>query len=234
VKARPLRPVALSGVAAVACPTNNRAHIMLTQADLPPLLEPVEKLRQAIVTRASADVFRSCCRAIEERLAIPDESLPATLRLLLQDLWELIGNPKRLANDAAHDAVRSRLLAFLDGLLTALRDELAGEVSPPPVPVHPTCFREGKWDLRESGFACYDGIRFPLEGMNRRLLARLIQGRGRAVNVHRLAEACGDVDNLSPYVSRLRKCLRTHLRTLSLPDNPIPFADPEAYRLDLL
>jgi hypothetical protein len=117
---------------------------------------------------------------------------------------------------------------WLESTLAARQADLPDR----PPPDEPTLFQQGNWDLREAGFATYCGVRFPLEGCNRRLLARLIRGQGRAVHSDYLIEAaCLSVDrvDLKPYVSRLRRHLRSHLT--NIPTDPTPYCDPHAYRL---
>jgi hypothetical protein len=138
---------------------------------------------------------------------------------------------------------RARSLDFMRGLgaremSASLRNALAE--APPALPtenlpIHPTLFRLGGWDLRESGHAVYGQVRFPLRGPKRRLLARLIQGQGQAVHADNLIEAAGlaiDRGAISPYISRLRRHLREHLP--ALPPNPIRYSDPDAYQLLVL
>lgn len=135
------------------------------------------------------------------------------------------------------DNLRAAFEDFSNVLLDAVRPVNA--TPPPPLPPEqpppdPALFRLDRWDLTEPGYATYRGTRFPLSGRNRRLLARLILGRGRAVHADHLIEAAGlaiDRGGISPYISRLRRHLRTYLS--SLPADPIPHCDPDGFRLAL-
>jgi hypothetical protein len=122
--------------------------------------------------------------------------------------------------------------------VAALENVASGEVKQPPPsedpPNHPTLLQVGEWDLKESGYASYAGTRFPLEGANRRLLARLIRAKGRAVHADHLIDAANlaiERGDLKSYISRLRGHLRTHLPNLQ--GDPIPYRDPDAYQLAL-
>jgi hypothetical protein len=97
------------------------------------------------------------------------------------------------------------------------------------------------WDFREPGWATYRGQqgprRFPLEYRNRRLLECLANARGRGVAMKTLMEAAAGDRSLADgtlrgYLSNLRSHLR---QQLNLPDpyDPIPYQDPDGYRLDL-
>jgi hypothetical protein len=104
---------------------------------------------------------------------------------------------------------------------------------------HPTILALGGWDLSEAGKASYKGGKpFPLKGTNRKLLARLISAKGRAVHERRLKEACGNEDmedgTLRGYLSRLRQHLSSNLPENQLPQDPLPRQDPDSYKLDLL
>jgi hypothetical protein len=98
----------------------------------------------------------------------------------------------------------------------------------------PTLFQQGHWDLTEAGVAAYCDHRFSINGCERRLLARLIRARGRAVHRQHLKEACGNEmmedKTLQGHLSRLRKRLREHL---DFSDDPIPYRDPGSYLLVL-
>jgi hypothetical protein len=133
---------------------------------------------------------------------------------------------------------RPEIIVSLRRLRDRLRGEVPAEFDTPEEqrPRDPTLFQLGNWDLTESGFVTYRGIRFPLERTPRRLLARLVGGRGRAVHADHLidfADLSIDRGDLPPHISRLRQHLRNHLKSLDLPADPIPHADPDAYRLDL-
>jgi hypothetical protein len=110
--------------------------------------------------------------------------------------------------------------------------------APETTPANPTLFRWGDWDLTEAGFATYKGIRFDLVRGNRRLLARLIRGQGRPVHADHLIDAASltvDRRELKTYISRLRRVLRAALASLTdWPADPIPYTDPDSYRLVLI
>lgn len=119
-------------------------------------------------------------------------------------------------------------------------EEISAPAVPPALPaqtmpVDPTLFRLGGWDLTEPGYATYGAERFPLANRNRRLLARLIRGGGRSVHADHLIEAADlaiDRGGIKTYISRLRQHLREHLR--DLPADPIPYSDPDGYQLAIL
>ncbi len=91
-------------------------------------------------------------------------------------------------------------------------------------------FAAGPWDLREPGFAAYQGHRFPVSGAARRLLVRLVRARGTVIHRDTLKEAVGEScmadSSIRGHVSDLRTALRAGLAgKVTLPADPVPGAD---------
>jgi DNA-binding response OmpR family regulator len=153
---------------------------------------------------------------------------------------------------AFFDDMQAAIKSFAESLLEATRPSCskesarlvaAGQLLDGPAEAstpHLTLFVLGNWDLTEPGRGVYKGTPFPLEGVCRKLLARLIRGRGRTVRAADLMEACGNPQmersTLTGYISRLRKHLSQHLGPHvgpGGPASPITYADPEGYLLHL-
>jgi hypothetical protein len=102
-------------------------------------------------------------------------------------------------------------------------------------PPDPTLFTLGNWDLSTAAVAKYKTHEFPLKKTSRRLLARLIQGKGNPVHIAHLKGACNSDasdQSFASNISRLRKHLQEHLGgKIDLPSDPIPYCDPDHYKL---
>jgi hypothetical protein len=219
------------------------AHIL--DADLRRFASLAGRLVQSLYEMASGDkaAGKAAADAIEGILKSPLWNAPTPPRGVLQVRSAVTA---LLEKGYFHYACREPLTVaagmmapadeIADRLELGARDlaQVVGPAAPDaPTPNDPTLFRKGDWDLTESGYAAYKGTRFPLNGRNRRLLARLILGRGRAVHADHLidfAEMGIGRDGLRTYVCRLRKHLQKHLPGL-LPADPIPHCDPDAYQL---
>lgn len=110
-----------------------------------------------------------------------------------------------------------------------------GTPNSPPPRGEETLFNLGKWDLSVAGRASYDsGLPFKLSGYLRRVLARLIRGKGQPVHIDHLKQACGNEhledSTVCGYISRLRDLLRDKVR--AEPD-PIQHHDPNSYSLEI-
>ncbi len=111
-----------------------------------------------------------------------------------------------------------------------------GMASTPPPSPEPTLFQLGNWDLNRAGSASYKGTEFPLEHGKRKLLARLIQGKGRPVHVDDLMHAMDirDRNSLKVQISHLCKHLRNHLPDfIQESDKPVQYRYPNSYELIL-
>src|SRR5262249_1162995 len=111
------------------------------------------------------------------------------------------------------------LILLTGGAPAGSRERAASEPVAAATPaVHPTLFKQGNWDLTVPGKATYIDTTFPLQAANRKLLARLVRGKGQPVHENRLKEACGNVEmeaaTLTGYLTRLRKHLRKNLANL--------------------
>jgi hypothetical protein len=205
-------------------------------ADCCALLERLHKIRTgALPPKEWTPAIRMWTASLAQMEALVEA--PHVLHSFAQDGRDGAGSALHVLPPETWGAyLHERTTTAQEGL-RALRDAVIQDYVPPPIPIEttpadPTLFNRGNWDLTEPGYADYKGVRFPLGGRNRRLLARLIIGEGRAVHSDHLIHAAQlaiDRGGVAPYISRLRSHLRKSLS--DLPSDPIPYCDPDGYRL---
>jgi hypothetical protein len=159
----------------------------------------------------------------------------------LEDMAPLNRLTERLASvQAALEPVRRLAIAYVgSGGQAVARKTKTTAVPPEDYSIDNWAqFKEGDWDLTEAGYCTYKGRRFPLEGKNRRVLARLIQSKGRAVGVNSLNAACGNdpeamadpKQTIATRMTLLRNHLRKHLGK-DFRNEFISYKDPDSYAL---
>jgi hypothetical protein len=96
---------------------------------------------------------------------------------------------------------------------------------------HPQLFKLGRWNFSEAGKVAYNGHAISLQGKPRRVLACLVRAKGKPVLDEAIAAAAGcAVGAVRVHLTKLRNLLRD-LPVSDLPTDPIPYQDPDSYKL---